>query len=90
MIVMNIKDRKAWEEKTLRLNKGVTIKRGMVVVDVDRHKGVVVKMFTGHDECDHGMVAVWQSERVNYGDDNCEHYPHYGWESLLRITDHNE
>lgn len=36
-------------------------------------------------EVDHGTVYVWQSERTQYGDDNCEHYSYLNWSENLRL-----
>lgn len=79
-------DKKNWRAKTERLNEHREIKRGMLVTDGE-HMGVVVKIVPGHDIEDHGTIFVWQSERDDYGADNCEHYVHFGWKSSLRIID---
>jgi len=61
----------------------MNIKLGDRVVDRFNHKGVVVDMFKGHNDKDHGCVAVWQSDRTEYGLDNCEHYPYHNWQDTL-------
>lgn len=63
------------------------IKPGMSVIDSWGHKGVVVYTVIGDTDEDHGVIAVWQSERTNYGGDNCEHYPFHNWKRSLTITD---
>jgi hypothetical protein len=64
------------------------IRRGSLVVDCDGHKGVVVKIEKGVDNERHGTVFVWQSERHEYGADNCEHYPEFGWEKSLTVLEY--
>ena len=61
----------------------------MKVKDVDGHRGVVVDVQIPEDPSieDHGTVAVWQSERFEYGADNCEHYCWINWKEFLRIED---
>lgn len=78
-----------WTNKTTKQNNGKTIRPGMKVVDFFGHVGVVVSIYVPQDPSieDHGLIQVWQSNRNNYGDDNCEHYSFYGWESMLRILE---
>ncbi len=76
-----------WIDKTLKLNINKAIKRGDVVIDFFGDKGVVVKIKPGVDDENHGTIHVWQSERYEYGADNCEHYPEFGWQEKLRILD---
>lgn len=78
-----------WLDKTERLNEGKDIRRGCIVVDLDRNKGVVVDVQIPDDPTieDHGSVTVWQSERTNYGADNCEHYTWINWRRHLRILE---
>lgn len=83
---MQTQDRKAWMEKNLRLNADMEIKVGMEVKDAWGQKGVVVKIVPPEDANSHGTIFVWQSERLEYGADNCEHYSTDTWKSLLRIT----
>ena len=80
---------KEWVEKTIKLNENREIKRGDVVVDRDRNKGVVVQIYVPENPTveDHGSISVWQSERFEYGADNCEHYAWTNWKSNLRILD---
>jgi hypothetical protein len=69
------------------------IKRGMVVKDIWGHEGVVVEVVKWPGELtfsNHGGIAVWQSERTDYGADNCEHYPYFEWDKVLTILDTNE
>ena len=54
-------------------------------MDIHKHKGIVVKIVPGYDIEDHGTIYVWQSERTNYGADNCEHYVYHNWEKVLKI-----
>ena len=82
---MNKIDRKNWYEKTLRLNANNVLKVGDKVVDIDKNVGIVVRIDPGIDFEDHGTMAVWQSERYNYGGDNCEHYCEFNWKEHLRI-----
>ena len=82
---MNKIDRKAWTDKTKRLNEGVELKRGMVVRDVEGNLGVVVKIIEASEDF-HGVVYVWQCDRVEYGSDNFEHYCANNWQEFLRIS----
>lgn len=84
---MNQKDKKAWSDKTQKLNQHFEIKVGMGVKDVEGYKGIVVKIIEPDDEQNHGTIYVWQSDRTDYGADNCEHYSFQFWKSMLRITD---
>ena len=61
------------------------IKVGDSVVDIWGNPGIVVKIIPGVDIEDHGCVQVWQSERFEYGSDNCEHYCHFGWKTVLKV-----
>jgi hypothetical protein len=63
------------------------LRRGCLVVDVDNNRGVVVKIEPGTDDEDHGTVYVWQLDRMDYGADNCEHYPEFGWQRCLTILE---
>lgn len=64
-----------------------TIKPGMSVIDIWKNPGVIVYIVPGNTDEDHGCIAVWQSERINYGADNCEHYPYHNWKKLLTIVE---
>lgn len=57
---------------------------GERVIDLDGHKGIVVDVKPGTDNDAHGTVAVWQLDRDEYGADNCEHYPEFGWRNSLK------
>jgi hypothetical protein len=61
---------------------------GDSVVDFQGNRGVVVKIDIWDNPSieNHGTIFVWQCDRTEYGADNCEHYPHFGWEKLLFIT----
>jgi hypothetical protein len=83
--MMKAQQRRDWMAKTQRLNESLEISVGDEIVDVEGHKGIVVKVIPGVSIEDHGTVYVWQSERVEYGADNCEHYIHYNWKPFLRI-----
>lgn len=67
------------------------IRRGSKVVDIFGNEGIVVEVSTFNDEPmtdeNHGTVAVWQSERVNHGLDNCEHYPYFNFERILTVLE---
>lgn len=78
-----------WTNKTKKLNEGKNIQPGMKVVDCFGHEGFVVTVCVPSDVSseNHGLVQVWQLNRTDYGDDNCEHYSFYGWESMLRILE---
>ena len=76
-----------WTAKTLKLNKDRILKVGDCVVDMFSNKGVVVKIMPGVDIEDHGAIYVWQSERKEYGADNCEHYVEFGWKEHLRVIE---
>jgi len=80
-------DRDNWTEKTKRLNADRALKIGDQVVDVDGHKGVVVKIVPGISDEDHGVIFVWQADRYEYGSDNCEHYVEFGWQPWIRVIE---
>lgn len=82
---MNKTDRKNWTEKTTRLNLNRSLAVGDSVIDIDKNRGIVVKIVPGTSDIDHGAIYVWQSERFEYGADNCEHYSQVAWKSTLRI-----
>lgn len=82
---MKNKDKDAWWNKNERENKDRVIKVGDRVGDADGNYGIVVKVIPGIDDEDHGTVYVWQSDRVGYGSDNCEHYSFTSWQRMLRI-----
>ncbi len=67
------------------------IKVGDKVKDIDGHKGIVVKIIeSGIDEDNeyfHGVIYVWQLDRIDYGSDNCEHYTYDNWRSFLTFID---
>lgn len=74
---------KEWQQKTEELNKDLELRVGSKVVDPWGHNGIVVEIdLSKHG---HGLIAVWQKDRKNYGDDNCEHYSFEFWRQLLRI-----
>lgn len=72
----------------------VQIRRGSKVVDIFGHEGIVVDidlMGCTPDELsneNHGSITVWQSQRTEYGADNCEHYSYLGWESLITVLEY--
>lgn len=78
-------ERAQWFEKTKRLNESRTLKVGDEVIDIDKNKGIVVKIVKGISIEEHGVIYVWQTERLNYGSDNCEHYCEINWKDTLRI-----
>ena len=84
---MKLTDRKNWHAKTSRLNENRELKVGDQVIDVDKNRGIVVKIEPGIDSEDHGGIFVWQLDRLNYGADNCEHYAHFNWQPYLRLCD---
>lgn len=59
---------------------------GDSVVDVFGARGIVVKIIPGTSLENHGTVYVWQEDRTTYGADNCEHYPEFGWHTVLRVV----
>ena len=63
------------------------LKIGMIVKEKSKegYKGVVVKIIEGTNDENHGTVFVWQMDRMEYGADNCEHYPYFGWETSLKV-----
>ena len=75
---MKSAERTQWITKTQRLNKDKELTIGAEVIDLDQHKGIVVKI-------ENDTVYVWQSERTDYGSDNCEHYHLEYWKEFLRI-----
>jgi hypothetical protein len=81
---MNKVDRENWRAKTAKLNAGKVLMRGCEVVDMEKNKGVVVKIIPAKPDF-HGTIFVWQSERQEYGGDNCEHYAASNWREWLRI-----
>jgi hypothetical protein len=81
---MNKVDRENWRIRTAKLNADKVLICGCEVVDMEKNKGIVVRV--NHATPDnHGSVFVWQSERVGYGADNCEHYAASNWREWLRI-----
>lgn len=88
---MDKASRLAWREKNKRLNENVTLKRGMRVTDENGFTGVIVQIVLPESDDnpieDHGMVAVWLENQMNYGDNNCEHYTYVDWQTRLRILD---
>ena len=50
------------------------------------HRGIVEKI-EPHDSENHGTIYVWQMDRCDYGADNCEHYCHENWRSVLIFCD---
>jgi hypothetical protein len=83
---MKLKDTKLWFDKNERVNRSFELGLGTEVVDCMGNRGIVVKIIPGVNEEDHGAVYVWQSERMGYGADNCEHYSYIGWRRMLRIV----
>ena len=81
---MKNKDKLAWWDKNDRENADRVIKVGDSVSDAEGNYGIVVKVVPESDNF-HGAVYVWQSERVGYGSDNCEHYAFTSWRRILRI-----
>lgn len=85
---MNNKDRVLWQAKTRKLNVDRQLKVGDAVQDLFLSKGIVVKIVVPENlDEDEGIIYVWQSEKIEYGADNCEHYHYLGWQELLRIED---
>jgi hypothetical protein len=68
------------------------LKLGAEVVDLWGHQGVVVKIVKPDVPTieDHGTVFVWQSDRIEYGADNCEHYTFHNWQKVLRVVNENK
>lgn len=62
-----------------------TLSVGDLVRDTFGDKGIVVKIKKGVSDSDHGTVHVWQLDKIDYGADNCEHYPEFNWQSILKI-----
>lgn len=62
-----------------------TIKLGDRVIDKWGWRGVVVDVVYGHSVEEHGSIKVWQSDRTEFGADNCQHYCYFEWEKVLRI-----
>lgn len=79
------KDKVFWHEKNTRINADLKLSLGMCVVDSEGNKGVVVKIIEPNVDSD-GVVYIWQSDRMEYGSDNCEHYTYDGWKYFLRIV----
>lgn len=74
-----------WMKDTEVANDGKVISVGNQVVDPEGNRGIVVKIIRGSDEKEHGTIVVWQLDRLEYGADNCEHYPYENWNRILRI-----
>lgn len=72
--------------------KGINVEKpvvGLKVIGLDGHKGIIVSIVEPTDD-DHGWIEVWQSERDNYGDNNCEHYAYYNNEldsSIFKVIE---
>lgn len=80
-------DQEQWTAKTTRLNAERTLRIGDEVIDMYKNKGIVVKIIPGASNEDHGSIYVWQSEKLEYGSDNCEHYVEFGWKPWLRVIE---
>jgi len=77
---------KQWLDKNDRINHDKTLKVGMEVIDSYGDKGIVVKIIKDEDTAESdGCVYIWQSERTDYGSDNCMHYALKIWKRELRI-----
>lgn len=75
-----------WLDKNERINHDKILKVGMEVIDCYGDKGIVVKIVKDEDTVDSdGCVYIWQSERTDYGSDNCMHYALNIWKRELRI-----
>ena len=57
---------------------------GNLVKRPSEWEGVIVGIDQPHDE-NHGCVVVWLKHKLNYGDNNCEHYAFYSHEQLATI-----
>lgn len=81
-----------YHEKTdrfLEMNKNKVLHRGDQVRDRDGWEGIVVRIWPGTDNVNHGTIYVWQENRGDdaYGADNCEHYSEINWRENLEIID---
>ena len=75
-----------WLDKNNRLNEEKELKLGMEVIDRYGDKGVIVKIIEGDGSMeDHGVIYIWQSEKTDFGADNCQHYAFNMWKRELRI-----
>jgi hypothetical protein len=83
---MNSNDLIKWQDKNERLNKDVELTLGVQLKDSAGHCGVVVRL-EPPTESFQGCIYVWQSDRIGYGDDNCEHYTYHYWKRNLRIIE---
>ena len=63
------------------------IRRGSLVVDRFGDRGIVVKIVKGTSHEEHGTIYVWQMDRMEYGADNCEHYPEFCWQDTLTVVE---
>lgn len=64
---------------------GMTVRpHGKVCRTPKKWEGIIVDV-RQPDGDEHGCVAVWLKHRLNYGDDNCEHYAFYSHEQLATI-----
>lgn len=62
------------------------LKIGDHVVDIFGDEGIVVKIIPGINDEDHGTIFVWQMNKLEYGADNCEHYPQFEWFKTLKVV----
>lgn len=83
---MKRKDLIQWQDKNERLNKEFELKLGVQLKDSDGRCGVVVRIEPPTDDFQ-GVIYVWQADRINYGNDNCEHYTYSYWQRNLRVID---
>ncbi len=79
--------RDVWSVAEGRIVTDKQLRRGCLVVDSYGDRGVVVKIEKGFNNEDHGTVYVWQTDRMDYGADNCEHYPEFEWWKCLTILE---
>ena len=74
---MNTKQRKQ-RYKDIKSKTVDALARGNKVIDKWGYEGVVVDV---NEHC----TTVWQSDRTNYGCDNCEHYHTTDWRHFLKV-----
>ena len=71
--------------KTLTPIPGMKVRPHSTVKNKPKEWDGVIVYVVPPSETDHGCVAVWLSEKCNYGGDNCEHYAYYSDEQIATV-----
>lgn len=83
---MNKNDLLKWKDKNEKLNSSRELSLGLRIVDQFKNYGIIVKIEKNTKDF-HGIIYSWQENRINYGNDNCEHYSFDGWQREIRIIE---